>query len=725
MNIESGRQAVFLGVQLVSELIELRKSRQGGRSESDARAALRQWRERRTAWWRHVEDAANDGVRIPLYSVATRFKLVPREVDILLLALAPLVDAEFLDAASSVRRDYFFRGIDVEFVMCLLFLDQQERFDQQTLLAADAPLLRHQLVVLRSVGTDITPHETEVRPTDAFANLILQRALLTGNLADYCTLSPGRHHWEQVIVPTDEKDFIWNLVTGDRRIRDRLDQWGFRSVLPGGRGVVILFAGPPGTGKTAFAHAVASRLERPVLTVRTSRLLSSAGSLQPLLAELFRVAKVADAVVLLDDCEILLSERHIPLIAFLESLDEHQALLVLTTNQPGRIDPAIARRITYRMDFDLPSPLLREQIWEVFLPPELPVTDSVDVPYLARTYEFSGATIRKTVLVALAQCYSGRVDPRQATSGEQPVLDMNSLCEAASAHMGAQFDELAIKATCDLTLNQLVLPEQQLQDIRETLAACRHHEHVLNRWGFGKRLTTGRGICVLFDGPPGTGKTLTAELIAAELRRPLYRVHVPQVVSKWVGETERNIAEIFTRARMGRAILLFDEADSLFGTRSAGSQTANDRYANMEVNYLLQEVERFDGIIMLTTNLYGNLDEALQRRLQFRVSFPMPGPTERARIWEILFPSEAPRSADVDFADLGRRFDLPGGHIKNALLRAAYRACDLGQPIGQSHLIAAAMAECRAQGKLIREPPTKNPDAGTSQSPDSLSDAPS
>ena len=191
--------------------------------------------------------------------------------------------------------------------------------------------------------------------------------------------------------------------------------------------------------------------------------------------------------------------------------------------------------------------------------------------------------------------------------------------------------------------------------------------------------------------------------MANELSLPLYRVHIPNVVSKWVGETERNIAEIFARARSSRAILLFDEADSLFGRRTTSASSANDRYANMEVNLLLQEVERYDGITVLTTNLFGNLDEALQRRIQFRVTFPFPSPIERARIWESLMPDEVPVAADVSYAELGQRFELAGGHIKNALLRAAYAAYGQGGPVMRAHLVDAAVAESRARGQAVRE----------------------
>ena len=157
------------------------------------------------------------------------------------------------------------------------------------------------------------------------------------------------------------------------------------------------------------------------------------------------------------------------------------------------------------------------------------------------------------------------------------------------------------------------------------------------------------------------------------------------------------------RARASRALLLFDEADSLFGKRTTNAQSANDRYANMETNLILQEIERYDGITVLTTNLFGSLDEALQRRIQFRVTFPFPTDQERGHIWSVLVPPEAPIHQDVDFQALGRRFELAGGHIKNAILRAAYRAKAEGDEMRMEHFIQAGLAECKAQGKLVRD----------------------
>ncbi len=696
----SNRDALIAGVRLITDLIPIRAGRRGGDDAAALATRLTQWHGRREDWRKRMVAGAGENTWMPLLSLTERFSLNDDELNVLLVVLASEVDPEFLDQVRGAQ-DPLFQTVDVELVLGLLFHSVETRFEGRRLLSHDAPLIRHGLILLRPLGSDVGPSQIEVRPTGSLANFVLERPLLTGGLAQFCELVAPEHTWDRVILPIEQKSLVWDIVAGEPVIRQKLDEWGYGPVMRRGRGVVLLFAGPPGTGKTAFAHAIAERMGRSILVVRSSRLLAGTEPLQPLLTDVFRIASLANAVVLMDDCEELFTDRDARFLALLEALNDNAGVLILTSNLAPRIDFAMARRILYRLDFEPPSALLREQIWEVHLPPEAPLGSDIDVATLASTYEFTGAVIRNTILIALSRLAAHGVD----------TLTMQRISDAAETQLGARFDEFAVRANTDIGLDRLILPDKQREQLGELLDACRHHADVLNRWGFGKRLSTGRGICALFDGPPGTGKTFTAEILATELKLPLYRVHIPNVVSKWIGETERNIAEIFVRARASRAMLLFDEADSLFGRRSSTVSSATDRYANMEVNLLLQEIERYDGITMLTTNLFGNLDEALQRRIQFRISFPFPEAEERARIWQILVPAEAPLGEDVSFPQLGKQFELSGGHIKNALLRAAYRARSAGDIILRQYLLDAALHECEAQGKLVRKALSKKPDA--------------
>jgi SpoVK/Ycf46/Vps4 family AAA+-type ATPase len=226
---------------------------------------------------------------------------------------------------------------------------------------------------------------------------------------------------------------------------------------------------------------------------------------------------------------------------------------------------------------------------------------------------------------------------------------------------------------------------------------------VLEKWGFAEKVGKGVGLSTLLSGPPGTGKTMIAGLVARELGLDLYQVDLSRIVSKYIGETEKQLAALFEAAESGHAILLFDEADSLFAKRTE-VKSSNDRYANLEVNYLLQRMESFSGITILTTNHETAIDQAFMRRLAFHIRVPMPDEKHRALIWRTIIPERAERADDLDFDALADEFVMSGGYIKNAALRAAFLAADEGQPITNAHLCRAAHAEYEAMGKVAYKP---------------------
>jgi len=239
--------------------------------------------------------------------------------------------------------------------------------------------------------------------------------------------------------------------------------------------------------------------------------------------------------------------------------------------------------------------------------------------------------------------------------------------------------------------------------LREICAQVRHRYQVFGNWGFGARLSRGTGLSVLFSGPPGTGKTLAAEVVAREVDLDLYAVDLSGVVSKYIGETEKNLSQIFAEARTSNAILFFDEADALFGKRTEVSD-AHDRYANIETGYLLQKMDEYDGVVILATNLRQNLDDAFTRRIRFAVEFPFPEAAGRERIWRTLFPPQAPLAADVDFGVLAEEYAVAGGSIKNIVLNAAFLAAADGGTVGREHILHGTRREFEKIGKLWAEP---------------------
>jgi AAA+ superfamily predicted ATPase len=279
-------------------------------------------------------------------------------------------------------------------------------------------------------------------------------------------------------------------------------------------------------------------------------------------------------------------------------------------------------------------------------------------------------------------------------------LAHDDLMIAARARLLHRLGEVAELVSTTLTWEDLVVRDDVDTRLVEIVAAVRYQSRVMEDWGFSAKLPYGRSLSVLFSGAPGTGKTMVATLIGKELGLEVFRVDLSKIVSKYIGETEKNLARVFEEAQRCNAVILFDEADSLFAKRTE-VKSSNDRYANLEVNFLLQRLEAHDGIVILTTNAANSIDPAFLRRIRYRVEFPEPDEHERKGLWRSMVPVQTPLASDVDFAALGRKFRLTGGHIKNAVVRAAFLAAAEGTPaITQDLLLRAAQLEWTELGNL-------------------------
>ncbi|MGM0554952.1 MAG: ATP-binding protein [Myxococcota bacterium] len=299
--------------------------------------------------------------------------------------------------------------------------------------------------------------------------------------------------------------------------------------------------------------------------------------------------------------------------------------------------------------------------------------------------------------VELLRCAASRVSGRAGTASE---IDVVELTDALDRRGGQRLGRYARRIECRYDFDDLVLADETDGMLCEIVAAWRHRESLLDDWGFGKKHVRHAGITALFYGSPGTGKTMAAEVLAGQLGRPLYQINLSAVVSKWIGETEKTLERIFSEAEQSGAMLVFDEADALFGKRTEVSDS-HDRYANIQVDYLLHRIERFEGIAVLTTNLVTNLDDAFLRRILFRVPFPEPRVEEREAIWRKAIPSEA-EVGDVDLHFLADAIELTGGHIRNAAQLAAIHARANGGAIEMEHLMAGVRRELQKLGKPFR-----------------------
>jgi hypothetical protein len=280
-----------------------------------------------------------------------------------------------------------------------------------------------------------------------------------------------------------------------------------------------------------------------------------------------------------------------------------------------------------------------------------------------------------------------------------PAACIAQIDETVRQHLDNRLGKTAARVTRLASWADIVLPPDIIDSLLELTARVRHRRKVFEAWGFDRSITTARGITALFSGSPGTGKTMVAGVIARDLGLDLYRVDLSRIASRWLGETEKNLGALFDAAEEGQVMLLFDEADSLFGKRTE-VKTSTDRYANMEVNYLLQRLDSFEGIAILTTNFGKAIDPAFRRRLTYRVTFPFPDEEMREQLWRTLLPPQLPLGGKINFEALAQRFRLSGGYIRNAALRAAFLAAEEGVALTQDHIERAIRMEFREIGKL-------------------------
>jgi hypothetical protein len=332
------------------------------------------------------------------------------------------------------------------------------------------------------------------------------------------------------------------------------------------------------------------------------------------------------------------------------------------------------RRIE-RHEVNKPGPLGQQQLWKEALGSAGENLDTVDA--VAAQFRLSADTIA-TIAASL---------PAASNGGTALGAQLWNACRSFSR---PRLEALAERIVPGAQWDDLVLPELQKETLRRLAAQARHRMTVYETWGFAAKGRRGLGLSALFAGPSGTGKTLAAEVIAGDLNLDLYRIDLSSVVSKYIGETEKNLKPLFDAAEAGGVLLLFDEADALFGKR-AEVKDSHDRYANIEVSYLLQRMESFQGLAILTTNLKSSLDRAFQRRLRFTVDFPFPDEVQRKAIWARVFPPQTP--TDSLKSDLLARLNMTGGNIRNIALNAAFLAAESGAAVDMSHVLQAARME--------------------------------
>ena len=433
------------------------------------------------------------------------------------------------------------------------------------------------------------------------------------------------------------------------------------------------------TGKLAVAAAASAALGLQLCAIRAADVPVSATELEAL-ARLWEREAILSGVALLVDCQDADDANGLrPALALLERV--RSLCIVAGGDELGARD-----RNFVRLDVNKPDGSEQQDLWRDALGP---LAHGLNGQISALTSQFDLGT--RDIQAASVGILQGV--PRGMEPGDL-------LWDACRVRSRSGLEGLAQRIEPAAGWDELVLPEPQRETLREISSHVRHRAKVYEEWGFAARSSRGLGISGLFAGASGTGKTMAAEVLANELRLDLYRIDLSQVVSKYIGETEKNLRRVFDAAEAGGAILLFDEADALFGKRSE-VKDSHDRYANIEVSYLLQRMESYRGLAILTTNMKNALDAAFLRRIRFLVQFPFPDAEQRAGIWRRIFPSDTP-TVGLDEHKLAR-LNVAGGNIRNIALNAAFLAADAEEPVRMKHLLRAARSEYAKLEKPLTE----------------------
>lgn len=446
---------------------------------------------------------------------------------------------------------------------------------------------------------------------------------------------------------------------------------------PGESLPVMQLSGDDSADKEAVAVSACTRIGLTLFTIPLYSLPNTTRELTEL-SRLWNREAALNAYALYLDCtgpDAPDPLRGQTLVSFVESL---QSLVFISTDQ---WEPRLKRPKT-RILVHKPTPVEQLTIWENQLGEASPSKSKLKK--LVAQFNLSANTIHTASAELMVQATPPK-DHRQAGRYDEKQL-WKICCEQTRPHI----DALAQRIEPIATWNDIVLPETQKNTLRELTMQVRQRLKVYDDWGFGAKSSRGLGITALFSGESGTGKTMASEVLANELHLDLYRIDLSQVVNKYIGETEKNLKRIFDAAEAGGAILLFDEADALFGKRS-DVKDSHDRYSNIEVSYLLQRMEAYRGLAILTTNMKGALDKAFFRRIRFVVQFPYPDAQQRAEIWRRVFPRNMPKK-NIDLEKLSR-LNIPGGNIRNIALNAAFIAASEGKSVHMSHIARAARGE--------------------------------
>ena len=639
----------------------------------------------------HIQARLNatldSGIYLPLPYLARLFHLTAFEEQCLLICLAPELDRKYEKLYAYLQDDVTRKRPSVDVVLNLLCQTMPEKLSARLPFDPRYPLLKYRLLQMTDNSTDAPSSLLSrfLKLDDRMVSFLLGFEQIDARLEPFARLVSVRAELDEVPVGEQIRSRIRNVI-----------DWHYRQEESQREQIVFHFAGPYGSGKRMLAEAICHELKLPLLTAEADKMPGGQVPFEEALWLLGREAVLQSAALCIQEFDSLLADdKHASLLKSLLEVTKTFALSVFLLGSRSWKPLGPLNDISFiGLEIPIPDDGIRKRLWESHLDGRSPLTTDAEAGALASKFRFTPGQIQDAAVATrnLARWRSPQL-------GQLTAEDLNAACRAQS---DPKLNRLARKIRPAHIWKDIVLPADPLAQLGEMCQRVSQSYRVLGEWGFGAKLSTGKGVNALFAGPSGTGKTMAAGILANELGLDLYKIDLSQVVSKYIGETEKNLDSIFAAAENSNIILFFDEADALFGKRSE-VRDSHDRYANIEISYLLQKMEDYEGIAILASNLSQNLDEAFVRRLAFSIHFPFPDEADRRRIWLGIWPDGISLARDVDINLLAREFKLSGGNVKNVALAAAFLAASDGGIVNMSHLLHATRREFQKLGKVFTE----------------------
>jgi SpoVK/Ycf46/Vps4 family AAA+-type ATPase len=704
-----------------------------------------------------VTESLKQNVFLPFVQLVSIFRLSWLEIDAITICLALQIDNQitrrYEKLYAYLNDNLMQKKPTVDLLIAIEYDSIEERVKaRNAMLSKGSPLFRYKILEFIENDNNYDTYEYPIKIDEHVASFLLGSNTLNARLSSFTKLiTPQEASQDNIILLSAAEDPLENiksllLKTRGKKSYDENNNanknnsldYDHDTLFSERRKIIVLnLFGPRGSGRKATAGLVCRNLGCPLLSVDLSEIISEGLPIEESLILTFREALFFRplAAVYLENFDALLDKNDKAHYSSMKSIawliHELSWLTFIETNLlPWSHDGSLDDCFFMNIEFKIPEYKTRKKMWQSIVEKYQDIIsndgsgdnsnsnnsntlprfeENVDFDALASKFVFPPGKIRNSIAfarnLAIARGDNNTITTAATSTsiGRSSKITMDDLYRGCKSQSNQGLTNMAKKIHPNYTWNDIVLPPAIMALLKDICNVVKYKGTVFYDWGFSTKFSLGKGLTALFTGESGTGKTMAAEVIANDLNLELYKIDLSSILSKYIGETEKNLNSIFKESEGSNSILFFDEADALFGKRT-DVKDSHDRYANIETNYLLQKIDEFEGVVILSTNYRRNIDEAFIRRMQFIVNFPFPDAEYRLEIWKKAFPEQVPKSDDIDYKFLAINLQIPGGNIKNIVINSAFIAAKNGKrPISMSDIILATKREFDKIGKPIQK----------------------